>query len=136
MTTSDAEPLHATPPVLAERGWRLRLHGPGAPPSAVAAARRAVRAALADPGERAVGFALLRPSGDGGWALLAHVWRGAELVREASLLLSEDGGPPRRCPALARSLGTAEDVLRLGREAEAWGRCGGDADAYLAATDR
>lgn len=118
---------------ITERGWRLRLHAGAAPSTIADAARRAVRAVLAAPGEVATGFALLRPAEGGGWLLLVHIWRGAELLREA-LLLPEDGGPPRRCPSLARSLGTTDDVLLLAREAEAWVRHGGDADAYLLET--
>jgi hypothetical protein len=115
--------------VLIERGWCLRLHAGSAPPAIVTAARRVVRAALAAPGEEAVGFAFLRPVDDG-WALAAHIWRGGELLREA-LLLPHDGGPPRRCPDLARSLGEIEDVTLLAREAAAWQRHGGEAETYL-----
>jgi hypothetical protein len=118
---------------VAERGWRLRLHAGAAPPTTADAARRAVRALLAPPGDVAAGFALLRPAEGGGWALLVHVWRDGTLLREA-LLLPEDRAPPRRCPALARSLGTTDDVLLLAREAAAWARHGGDADAYLLET--
>jgi hypothetical protein len=116
--------------ILIERGWRLRLHTGTAPPEVAAAARRAVRAVLAAPGAAAVGFIVLRPVA-GGWALLAHTWQGSELLREASLLLPDNGGPPQRCPTLAGSLGTADDVLLLAREAIAWQRHRGDADAYL-----
>jgi hypothetical protein len=116
-----------------ERGWRLRLHAGAAPPTTADAARRAVRAVLAAPGEVAAGFALLRPAEGGGQALLVHIWRGGELLREA-LLLPEDGAPPWRCPSLAHSLGTTDDVLLLAREAAAWARHGGDADAYCAET--
>ncbi len=116
-----------------ERGWRLRLHSGAAPPTTSDAARRAVRAVLAAPAEAAAGFALLRPAQGGGWLLHVYVWRGAELLREA-LLLPEHGAPPRRCPSLTRSLGTTDDVLLLAREAEAWVRHGGDADAYLLET--
>ena len=129
MTVADLPPS-PPPHVLAERGWRLRLHAGAAPPAVAAAARRTVRAALAAPGEAAAGFALLRPA-EGGWALGVYTWRGAELLREA-LLLPESGGPPWRCPSIARSLGTAADVLLLAREAAAWAQHGGDVDAYLA----
>jgi hypothetical protein len=121
---------HTPSTILSERGWRLRLHAGDAPPSIGAAARRAVRAAQAAPGETAVGFALLRPT-KGGWSLAAHIWHGTELLREA-LLLPDTRSPPRRCPSLARSLGAAQDVMLLACEAAAWQRHGGDANAYLA----
>jgi hypothetical protein len=123
--------LPSSPHLMAERGWRLRLHPGAAPPAVVAAARRAVRAILAAPDEAAIGFAFLRPA-EGGWGLLVHIWRGRELLHEAPLLLPDDGGPPRRCPALAPALGTADEVMLLAREAAAWCHHGDDADAYLA----
>lgn len=118
--------LPSPPRQLAERGWRIRLHAGAAPPSVVAAARRALRVALAAPGAAAVGFALFRPDEDG-WALPVHTWHGGELRHEA-LLLPDERNWPRRCPALARGLRTADDVMFLSREAAAWRRQRGDAD--------
>ena len=119
---------------LAARGWRAKLYAPameaaGLQPEDLAAARRAFHAGIAAPGTAAVaGFALLRSGATPGSLILsAHWWEGDALHRTVRLLPG-CGGPPRR-PGDVDRVGDVDEVLLLAREAAAWCRCVGDADA-------
>ncbi len=119
---------------LAARGARAKLYAPameaaGLQSEDLAAAGRAFHAGIAASGTAAVaGFALLRPGAmPGSLVLSAYRWEGDALHRTVRLLPG-CGGPPRR-PGDADRVGDVDEVLLLAREAAAWRRCVGDADA-------
>jgi hypothetical protein len=115
--------------ILEAHGWQLKFYtlaseAAGLRPEDLAAARRAFRAVLAEPGREPVaGFAVVAIIHDddlpaGSLALTACRWDGM-VLRRSTLLIPVDGGPVRRVPD--HGLGVAE-LLLAAHEGRAWQR--------------